>query len=291
MKDYMVRGIDENGVFRVFVANTTNLVNEAQKTHFMSATATAALGRTLTACVIMGTMMKNEKDTVSIQIVGDGPIKTVLAVANSKGQVKGYVGNPAVDLPLRSDGKLDVGGAIGRNGRIIVIKDLGLKDPYIGQSKLVSGEIAEDLAHYFAYSEQQPSAVNLGVLVDTDLSVKAAGGYIVEMLPNAKEEEIVKLEKNINQAEPISTLIDRGYKPEDIVSEVFKDFNIEILDQKQLMFKCDCSREKVKNVLYSLGKDEIDNIIKEEGKAEVECYFCNKKYSFGKEELIKIFNS
>ncbi|WP_416198171.1 MAG: Hsp33 family molecular chaperone HslO [Sporanaerobacter sp.] len=285
MKDYVIRAIDKKGTIRVFVATTSNLVEKGRQIHNTTPTATAALGRTLTACVMMGLMMKGEKDTVSIQLRGDGPIKTIIAVSNSKGEVKGYVGNPLVDLPLKANGKLDVGRAVGNNGKIVVIKDIGMKEPYIGQSNLVSGEIAEDLTHYFAYSEQQPSAVNLGVLVDRDLSVKASGGYIVQLLPNTSEEDIDRLEEKIKNSESISSLIARGLKPEDILQKIFGDFEMEILERKEVAFKCDCSREKVESTLISLGKEEIKKIIEEDGKAEVVCHFCNKKYDFSEEDL------
>lgn len=285
MKDYVIRAIDEKGTIRVFVASTTNLVEEAKKTHNTMPTGTAALGRTLTAASIMGTMMKNEKESISIQFRGDGPIKNIAVVSNSKGEVKGYLGDPTVDLPLKSNGKLDVGGAVGRNGRVIVIKDFGLKDPYIGQSSIVSGEIAEDLTYYFANSEQQPSAVNLGVLVDRDLSVKAAGGYIVQLLPGTLDEDIDKLEECIKNSEPISTLIDKGLTPEEILENVFGKFNMNILDRKEVSFKCNCSRDKIETTLRSLGEKEIKSMIEEDGKAEVICHFCNEKYNFSKEDL------
>lgn len=285
MKDYIVRAMDKKKTMRIFVALTTNLVEDARKIHNTSPVVTAALGRTLTACSIMGMMMKGEEESVSIQLKGDGPIGTVLAIGNSKGEVKGYVGNPEIYLPLKENGKLDVGGAVGKNGRIIVIKDIGLKDPYIGQSNIVSGEIAEDLTHYFAYSEQQPSAVNLGVLVDRDLSVKAAGGYILQLLPDVSDENIDILEEKISTAEPISTLIDKGLTPEAILQNIFGEFNVEILEKHDVVFKCNCSRERIEKALISLGKEEIEDIIKDEGKAEVVCHFCNKKYYFTKEDL------
>lgn len=285
MKDYVIRAIDKKGTIRVFVATTSNLVEKGRQIHNTTPTATAALGRTLTACVMMGLMMKGEKDTVSIQLRGDGPIKTIIAVSNSKGEVKGYVGNPLVDLPLKANGKLDVGRAVGKNGKIVVIKDIGMKEPYIGQSNLVSGEIAEDLTHYFAYSEQQPSAVNLGVLVDKDLSVKASGGYIVQLLPDTSEEDIDRLEKNIQNSEAISSLIARDLKPEDILQSVFGNFEMEVLEKKEIAFKCDCSREKVESALISLGEEEIKSMIEEDGKAEVVCHFCDKKYNFSEEDL------
>lgn len=285
MEDYVIRAIDEKGTIRVFVASTTNLVEEARKIHNTMPTGTAALGRALTAASIMGIMMKNEKESISIQFHGDGPIKSVVVVSNSKGEVKGYVGDPTVDLPLKSDGKLDVGRAVGRNGRVIVIKDFGLKDPYIGQSSIVSGEIAEDLTYYFANSEQQPSAVNLGVLVDRDLSVKAAGGYIVQLLPGTLDEDIDKLEECIKNSEPISTLIDKGLTSEEILENVFGKFNMNILDRKEVSFKCNCSRDKIETTLRSLGEKEIKSMIEEDGKAEVICHFCNEKYNFSKEDL------
>ncbi|MBW4829727.1 MAG: Hsp33 family molecular chaperone HslO [Clostridiaceae bacterium] len=285
MKDYIIRAIDKKGTIRVFVASTTNLVEEARKIHNTMPTGTAALGRTLTAASIMGTMMKNEKESISIQFRGDGPIKNIAVVSNSKGEVKGYVGDPTVDLPLKSNGKLDVGGAVGSNGRVIVIKDFGLKDPYIGQSSIVSGEIAEDLTYYFANSEQQPSAVNLGVLVDRDLSVKAAGGYIVQLLPGTLDEDIDKLEESIKNSEPISTLIDKGLTPEEILENVFGKLNMNILDRKEVSFKCNCSRNKIETTLRSLGEKEIKSMIDEDGKAEVICHFCNEKYNFSKEDL------
>jgi len=285
VEDYIIRAMDKKGTMRIFIALTTKLVEDARKIHNTSPVVTAALGRTLTACSIMGMMMKGEEESVSIQLKGDGPVGTVLAIGNPKGEVKGYVGNPEIYLPLKENGKLDVGGAVGKNGKIIVIKDIGLKDPYIGQSNIVSGEIAEDLANYFAYSEQQPSAVNLGVLVDRDLSVKAAGGYILQLLPDVSDEDIDILEEKISNAEPISTLIDKGLTPEAILQNIFGKFDVEILEKHDVVFKCNCSRERIEKALISLGKEEIEDIIKNEGKAEVVCHFCNKKYYFTKEDL------
>lgn len=291
MKDYLIRAIDEEKTFRVFIATTTNLVEDARKSHNTSPTATAALGRTMTAAGIMGAMLKNEEDSVSIQIKGNGPIGTVLAVGKRNGNVKGYVDVPYVDLKLKENGKLNVGGAVGKEGKIVVIKDLGLKEPYIGQSNLVTGEIAEDLTHYFAYSEQQPSAVSLGVLIDKDLSVKASGGFIIQMLPYAPDEIVTKLENAIGNSEPISSLIDKGLSPEDILSHIFKDFKMDIIEKRDLRFKCDCSRERVESILINLGKKELKNMIDEDEKAEVVCHFCNTKYQFNKEELIDILET
>lgn len=287
MKDYVLRAIDDGGNFRVFIARTTELVNEASKIHNTMPTATAALGRTLTAGVLMGSTLKNDDDKLSIQINGDGLIKNVLAVANSRGEVKGYISNPNANPPLKRKGKLDVGGAIG-NGRMVVIRDLGLREPYIGQSDLVSGEIAEDLTHYFAHSEQQPSAVALGVLVDVDLSVKASGGYIIQVMPDAKEEVLSKLEEKLSIVEPVSTLIDKGYTPEDILKYLFDDMEMKTLEKKEVKLVCDCSQDRIERVLLSMGEKEIQSIIEEEGKAEIVCHFCNEKYQFNKEQLGEI---
>lgn len=285
MKDYIIRGIDKTGNIRVFVATTTNMVEKARLTHNTSPTATAALGRSITAGSIMGTMMKNEKDRLTLKISGGGPIGNIMVVANNGGEIKGYVDNPCADVESRPDGKLDVGKLVGRDGTITIIMDLGLKDPYVGQSKLVSGEIAEDLASYYMISEQQPSAVALGVLVDKDISVKAAGGYIIQLLPGVSEEDITKIENALANIEPISTLIDKGLSPEDIMSKLFKDFEMKILDKKELSYSCDCSRERIEAVLKSIGEKEIQAMIDEDGKAEVVCHFCNTKHNFSKENL------
>lgn len=288
MKDYIIRATDKSANIRVFIAKTTSLVEEARKIHNTTPTATAALGRTLTATVIMGNMLKNENESVSVQFKGDGPLKTILAVSNNKGEVKGYIGDPTIDLPLKSNGKLDVGNAVGTNGKLIVIRDLGLREPYIGQSNLVTGEIAEDLTHYFAYSEQQPSAVALGVIVDKDLSVKASGGFIIQVLPEADEEVIKKLENKLSNVEPISQLIDRGYTPEEILQHIFSDFEMNIKDKSDANYRCDCSLERIERALISIGKDELTKIIEEDGKAELSCHFCNKKYQFDEQQLTSL---
>ncbi len=285
MKDYVIRAIDKDKSIRVFVASTTNMVDNARKIHNTTAVASAALGRTLTATGIMGLMLKGSKDKISVQFKGDGPIGTILAVSNSNGEVKGYVDNPLVDLPLKKNRKLDVGGAVGKKGRLIVIKDLGLKEPYIGQSRLTTGEIAEDLTFYFASSEQQPSAVSLGVLVEKDLSIRASGGYIVQVLPNISEENLNKLEERISQSESISSLIDKGYTPENILDDIFGEFDMEIKEKHDISFKCDCSRERIEKVVISLGEEELQKIIEEDGQAEVSCQFCNTNYVFNKEQL------
>ncbi len=286
--DYFIRGMDKEGRIRIFVATTSNMVEEARKIHNSSATATAALGRALTAGVMMGAMMKNDEDLLTLKIAGDGPIGTIFVVAKNNGDVKADILNPQADLPSRPDGKLDVGGLVGRNGSITTIMDLGLKEPYLGQSQLISGEIAEDLTNYYAYSEQQPSAVGLGVLVDKDISVKAAGGYIIQLLPGVSDEDIDKIEDSLATMEPISQLIDKGLSPEEIMNSLLKDFSMEVLEKKPLKYHCDCSREKINKVIKDLGKTEINAIIEEDGKAEVVCHFCNKKYQFSEDDLRKI---
>ena len=291
MKDYLIRGMDKTGNIRIFVATTTHLVEEARHIHNTSPTATAALGRALTAATMMGVMMKNEKDRLTLKIAGGGPIGNITIVANNKGEVKGYADYPYADVPSREDGKLDVGRLVGKDGTIITIMDLGLKDPYIGQANLVSGEIAEDLATYYVISEQQPSAIGLGVLVDKDISVKASGGYIIQLLPDIKEEDIIKIEEALSKISPISTLIDKGLSPEDIMNGLLKDFDMEVLDKVELKYSCDCSREKIQNVLKSLGEDELKSMIEEDGKAEVICHFCNTKHNFSKEDLERLLSS
>jgi len=285
MKDYIIRAMDKERSIRVFMASTTNMVEEARKIHNTTPTITAGFGRVLTASSIMGVMLKGDKDKVTLQFRGEGRLKTILAVSNNKGEVKGYVSNPNVEVPLKSNGKLDVGGALGNRGKLIVIRDLGLKEPYIGQSNLVNGEIAEDLTRYFAASEQQPSAVALGVLVDKDLSVKASGGFIVQVLPNISEELLTKLEDRLNSIEPISKLIDKGKSPEEILNEIFEDFGMEIMDKQEVKLSCDCSRERMEEALISLGQKELKNIIEEDGEAELVCHFCNTKYKFNEEKV------
>lgn len=287
-KDYFIRAIDKEGRIRVFVASTSKMVEEARKIHNSSATATAAMGRALTAGVLMGGMMKNESDLLSLKISGDGPVGNILVVAKNDGRVKVDILNPAADLATRADGKLDVGGLVGKNGSITTIMDLGLKEPYVGQSELISGEIAEDLTNYYANSEQQPSAVSLGVLVDKDISVRAAGGYIIQLLPGVSDEDIDKIEARLAQIDPISILIDQGFSPEEIMEKILGDFSMEILDKKDIRYECDCSREKIDKVIRDLGRTEIKAIIEEDGQAEVVCHFCNTKYNFSEEDLREI---
>ena len=288
MKDYLIRGMDKLGRVRIFVARTTNLVEEARVIHNSSPTATAAIGRSLTAGAIMGAMMKNEDDLLTLKISGDGPIGRILVVANNHGDVKVDVINPMADVPSRADGKLDVGTLVGRDGSITSIMDLGMKEPYIGQSSIITGEIAEDLANFYITSEQIPTAVSLGVLVNTDISCMAAGGFIIQVLPGITDEEITLIEDAISKSQSISTLIDKGLTPEEIMENVLGEFEMEILDKIDLKYNCDCSREKIEKVIISLGKKEIEDIIEEDGQAEVVCHFCNTRYNFEKEDLFKL---
>lgn len=290
MKNYIVRGLAANKSIRFFAAITTDMVEKARETHKTTPVATAALGRTITAASIMGNMLKGEKDKLTLQVRGSNEIKSIVAVADSKGAVKGYISNPFVEVAINDQGKLDVGGAVGKNGKLIIIKDLGLKEPYVGQSNLITGEIAEDIAAYYMYSEQQPSVVSLGVLLDVDGSVKASGGFIIQPLPDIEEELLVKLEEAIKDIPSISSMVDEGMNGEEIIETILKGFDIEIMDKTEIDYVCDCTKEKIEKALISIGKDELTAIIEEDGKAEINCHFCNESYSFNKEELIELLN-
>jgi molecular chaperone Hsp33 len=288
MKDYLIRGMDKDSKLRVFFARTTNTVEEARRIHNTSATATAAFGRVLTIGAIMGSGFKNDSDLLTLKVSGDGPIGNILVVARNNGRVKGVVDNPSADLPSTETGSLDVGNLVGKNGTLTAIMDLGLKEPYVGQTSLVTGEIGDDVANFYLQSEQIPTAVAVGVLVEKDLSVKAAGGFIIQTLPDVLDEDIIKIEESIAKAKPLSTLINEGYTPEEIMKEILSDFEMEVTDKLELEYLCDCSREKVEKVLISLGEKEITDIIEEDGQSEVNCHFCNTNYQFSKEELEKI---
>ena len=288
---YILRGTSKNHGIRIFAADTTSMVEQARRLHNTSPVASAALGRALTASSIMGIMMKGDNDKLTLSINGKGPLGTIVCVADSKGTVKGYVSNPLVDIPSRADGKLDVGSAVGINGLVTIIKDMGMKEPYTGQYPLVNGEIAEDLTAYYAYSEQQPSAIALGVLVDVDYSIKAAGGFIVQLMPDAEEKDIDILEKNLSQITSVSHLIDDGKTPEDLINLVLKDLEPIIYEKIPVSYKCDCSRERIEKALISIGKKDLDEIIKEDKLAEISCHFCNTVYHFNEAELIDLRKS
>ena len=291
MTDKIIKALAHNGKIAITCINSTNLVEEARKIHDLSPVATAAFGRLLTIAAIMGNEMKNKKNKLTVQIKGNGPIGTMLVTANNVPEVKGYVADPHVDLPLNEFGKLDVGGAVGYEGYINVIKDIGLKEPYIGISPLVSGEIAEDFANYFVNSEQRQSAVALGVLVDKN-GVKSAGGYLITPMPDATEEEIGKVEQAIFKAGAMSKMLDSNMTLEEIAKKVTGDENVEILeDNIKPEYKCDCSKEHMKDALISIGKADLEEILKEDEKLEAMCHFCNKKYIFTKNELEEMISN
>lgn len=284
MSDYIIRATAANGQIRAFAATTKDTVETAKNAHNTSPVATAALGRLLTAGAMMGVMMKGDKDLLTLRMEGDGPIGGLLVSADSKGHVKGYAFNPEVMLPPNAKGKLDVGGALGI-GVLSVIRDIGLKEPYVGQTILVSGEIAEDLTYYYATSEQIPSSVALGVLMNKDNTVRQAGGFIIQLLPGASDEMIDKLEARLDEFASITSLLDEGKTPEEILNELLGEFGLEILDKMPTGFVCDCEKSRVAKAIISLGKKEITEMIEEGKPIEVSCHFCNKLYTFTVEEL------
>lgn len=292
MSDTLVRGTSMDGSIRVFCAVTTDLVNKAHDIHSTSRVATAALGRLLTGAAIMGAAgLKQDTDSITLQIHGDGPLGQIIAVTDCHSKVRGYVQNPKAELPLNERGKLDVGGAVGE-GSLAVIRDLSMTKPYVGQIPLVSGEIAEDLTAYYAQSEQTPTAIALGVLVSTeDNSVIAAGGYMIQLLPGADESVIDILEKNLAKSKPITKMIESGMSAQDIIFEITDGFSM-LLENKEALpeYVCKCSRERMEQALISIGSDELQAIIDEQGEAEMCCHFCNKKYKFNKNELEELLN-
>ncbi|HHX11284.1 MAG TPA: Hsp33 family molecular chaperone HslO [Clostridiales bacterium] len=284
MTDYIVRASAADGQIRAFATTTRDMTEYAREVHNTSPIATAALGRTLAAGAMMGIMMKGEKDILTIRIKGDGPIAGITVTANSKAEVKGYVNNPEVMLPPSAKGKLDVGGAIGA-GTLSVIMDLGLKEPYIGQTNLVTSEIAEDLTYYFATSDQVPSSVALGVLMNKDNTVKRAGGFIIQLMPFADDEIIDKLEAKLGQITGITDLLDQNMTPEMILEYVLGDFDLEILSKEPTSYVCDCSKERVEKAIITIGPKDISEMIDDNEPIEVNCHFCSKNYEFSVEEL------
>lgn len=287
MKDYIVRATAAGSQIRAFAAVTRDVVETARKAHNTSPVATAALGRLLTAGAMMGVMMKGEKDILTLQVQGDGPLKGITVTADSRGRVKGYVGNPDVMLPPNARGKLDVAGAVG-HGIINVIKDMGLKEPYSGQVALQTSEIAEDLTYYFAVSEQVPSAVGLGVLMNKDNTVRQAGGFIIQVMPFAEESTIAKLEENVQKIQSVTALLEEGHTAESLLEKVLEGFDIEITDRISTEFYCNCSKERVEKALISIGKKDLRELIQEGRPAELNCHFCNTNYVFSVEELKEI---
>ena len=289
MNDYIVRATAGNGSIRAFAATTRDLVQHAREIHHTSPVASAALGRMLTAAAMMGSMLKGDKDLLTLQVRGDGPLQGIVVTSDSKSQVKGYVFNPNVEIPDLIPGKLNVSGAIGA-GHLSVIKDIGMREPYAGKIELVTGEIAEDLTYYFAQSEQTPSAIGLGVLVETDTSIRRAGGFIIQLLPDATDEMIDRLEKKLATIPYVSDLLDMGQTPEDILNMILGDFDLNILDKIPTTFYCNCTRERVEKALISIGKDELEKIIREDKKANLHCHFCSKEYDFNEEQLVALLD-
>ena len=287
MNDYIIRATAANDQIRAFAAVTTEMVETAREHHDTSPVATAALGRLLTAGAMMGSMMKGEKDVLTLQIKAGGPLQGITVTADSQGNVKGYVGNPDVCIPANSKGKLDVAGAVGP-GFLTVIKDMGLKEPYSGQVMLQTCEIAEDLTYYFATSEQVPSAVGLGVLMNKNNTVRQAGGFIVQLMPFAEEEVISRLEQNVQKINSVTNLLEEGHTPESLLEKVLEGFDVQINEKMDTRFCCNCSKERVAKALISIGRKELNEMIQEGKPIEMNCHFCNTNYNFTVEELKEI---
>ena len=287
MNDYIIRATAANDQIRAFAAVTTEMVETAREHHNPSPVATAALGRLLTAGAMMGSMMKGEKDVLTLQIKAGGPLQGITVTADSQGNVKGYVGNPDVCIPANSKGKLDVAGAVGP-GFLTVIKDMGLKEPYSGQVMLQTCEIAEDLTYYFATSEQVPSAVGLGVLMNKNNTVRQAGGFIVQLMPFAEEDVISKLEQNVQKINSVTNLLEEGHTPESLLEKVLEGFDVQINEKMDTRFHCNCSKERVEKALISIGRKELNEMIQEGKPIEMNCHFCNTNYNFTVEELKEI---
>lgn len=284
MEDYILRASAADGQVRAFAATTRELVEYARAAHNTSPVATAALGRLLTAGAMMGIMMKGEQDLLTVKIDGDGPIGGITVTADSHARVKGYVAEPEVLIHANAKGKLDVAGAVGK-GELVVIRDTGLKEPYVGRISLVSGEIAEDLTYYFASSEQVPSAVALGVLMNRENTVRQAGGFIIQLLPGAEEEVIADLERKLAEIASVTSMLDEGMKPEDILNHVLGTFGVNVLERIPARFFCDCTRQRVEKALISIGEKELTEMIEEGKSVEVKCHFCNHAYEFQPEDL------
>ena len=290
MSDYIVRATAAGETVRAFAIRSTELTAEAREIHHTYPVVTAALGRLLSAGAMMGSMMKGENDKLTLQMKGDGPIIQMTVTADSHGNVKGFAANPAVDIPLKRTGKLDVGGAVGK-GLLTVIMDLGLKEPYNGQVEIQTGEIGDDLAYYYTVSEQTPSVVGLGVMVDTDSSVKHAGGFIIQVMPDAKEETIEALEAKVAAAEPVTTMMDKGMGPEEILEYYLEDLDLRITEKMPVRYYCGCSKEKVAGALATISTEDLQEMINDGEEIEVKCYFCNSAYKFSTEELEEIIAS
>ncbi len=286
----LVRFVSKDGALTVMAVDSTDIVNRVHEIHGTSAVTSAALGRLLTGACLMGCVLKGADDSVTLRLSGDGPAGSVIAVSDSNGNVRGYVSNPYVEIPLNKAGKLDVSGAVGKNGSLTVMKDLGLKEPYICQSPIISGEIAEDITEYFAISEQIPTVCALGVLVDTDLSIKAAGGFIIQLLPAAQEDTISAVEKCIENLPPVTAMLADKMTPADICRKALNTFELDMLDEAEPIYKCNCSRERVADALLATGRQELDSMAQDE-KTEVCCHFCNEKYIFTSSQILELIKN
>ena len=284
MRDYLVKALAYDGQVRAYAVRTTETVGEAQRRHYTWPTASAALGRSMTASVMLGAMLKGE-EKLTIKINGGGPIGTILVDANAKGEVRGYVSNPLTHFDLNEQGKLDVRRAVGTDGMLSVSKDIGLLQPFVGQVPIVSGELGEDFTHYIVTSEQVPSSVGVGVIVNPDNTIQASGGFIIQLLPGTEEEVITRIEERLKVIPTISNMVRQGMTPENILNEVLGTGNVKILEEMPVQFQCQCSRERITNAIASLGTEEIQDMIETDGQAEAECHFCNEKYHYTKENL------
>ena len=285
MSDRIIRAISSDGLVQAAAICSRDLTERARQIHKTLPVATAALGRTLAGTAMMGNALKGQGASLTLQIKGGGPLGTILAVADTDGNVRGYVTNPRVDLPLRADGKLDVGAAVGAGGTMTVIKDLNMREPYVGTVDLLGGEIAEDIAGYFVESEQIPTACGLGVLIDRDQSVRAAGGYLIQLMPGYTEDTVVMVEGGIMAAGNVSAILDKDPDPEHMLRQVMSDFDLKILESSEVAYRCYCSRERVERALLSLGADELASIVREQGGCQMSCQFCDTVYDFSAEEL------
>lgn len=290
MKDYLVKALAFDGEVRAYSVRTTNTVSEAQRRHDTWRTASAALGRSLTAGTMMGAMLKGDQK-LTIKVEGNGPIGPILVDAHANGDVRGYVTNPHVDFEGTEQGKLRVYQAVGTEGFVTVIKDIGMREPFIGQSPIISGELGEDFTYYFAVSEQTPSSVGVGVLVNGDDSILAAGGFILQIMPGAQEETISFIEERLQKIPPVSTLIEQGLSPEELLYAVLGEDKVKVLETMDVQFNCTCSRERIESVLISLGKTELEQVREEEEETEVHCHFCNERYKFSKEDITNLIEN
>lgn len=287
----LVRAISDMGGVVISAIDSTDIVSRMEQIHQTSAVVSAALGRMLTASQLMASTLKSDNDSITLRIKADGPIGLITVACNGQGHCKGFVENNVVEIPLRADGKLDVGGAVGKDGQLYIVKDIGLKEPYVGSIPLTTGEIAEDITAYYAYSEQIPTVCALGVLVNPDLSIKRAGGYLLQLLPGATEEEISMIENNIKNVKSVTSFFENNKSVYDVIDTVLDGFNPSILDEREVSYKCDCSKEKVEKALISIGIKELETLRDEEEQIEFGCQYCDAKYYFTRRDLDKMIKS